>query len=322
VVIPNHNGTAWIPGCLSGLEVQEFRDFEVVFVDNGSTDDSVSRARELRPDIRLTVFERNRGFASAVNAGTTAARGEYVALLNTDTVARPLWLAALVSALDEADEDVGAVAPKMLRMDDPDTVDDAGDALFWTGAAEKVGHGRPASEYNTPREIFAPSGGASLYRRTFLEEMGGFDERFFAYLEDVDIALRGRLRGFRFLFEPAAEILHKGHGSDIPPSSYVRLVTRNRVLLFAKSIPLALLLRNLGTLLYGQFYFFVVYRRPLSSLIGYASLVPQLPHILRERRKMRPRVQVEAGELQERLGGRMSEPPLGEVLLRAVRRLR
>jgi GT2 family glycosyltransferase len=237
-------------------------------------------------------------------------------------VARPRWLAALVEALDQASEDVGAVASKMLRMDDPDTVDDAGDALFWTGAAEKVGHGRPASEYTTLREVFAPSGGASLYRRAFLEKMGGFDERFFAYLEDVDVALRGRLRGYRFLFEPAAEILHKGHGSGIAPSSYVRLVTRNRVMLFAKNVPLLLLLRNLGQLLYGQLYFFVVYRRPLSSLIGYASLLLQLRHVLRERRKLKPLIRIERDELQQMLGGRMSEPPLGEVLLRAVRRLR
>jgi GT2 family glycosyltransferase len=210
----------------------------------------------------------------------------------------------------------------MLRMDDPDTVDDAGDVLFWTGAAEKVGHGRPASEYDRPREVFAPSGGASLYRRTFLEKMGGFDERFFAYLEDVDIALRGRLRGYRFLYEPAAEVLHKGRGSGIAPSFYVRLITRNRVMLFAKSVPLPQLLRNLGSLLYGQLYFLVVYRRPLSSLWGYASLVPHLRHILRERRKMRPLVRMGAVELQELLSGRMSEPPLGEVLARAVRRLR
>ncbi len=319
VIVPNYNGATWLPGCLAGLAEQEYADFETVLVDNGSADGSRDLARRLRPDLRLVTLEGNNGFAAAVNAGTRAARGEYLALLNTDTVARPRWLGSLVRALDDSPSDVGAVASKMLRMEDPDTVDDAGDALSWTGAAEKVGHGRPATEFVERREVFAPSGGASLYRREFLEKMGGLDERFFAYLEDVDLALRGRLCGYRFLFEPEAEVLHQGHGSGLSPAPYVRLLTRNRVMLFAKSVPLSLLLRNAGSLLYGQLYFFMAYRRPLSSLRGYASLVPQLPHVLRERRKLKPLVRIEARLVQEMLGDRLSAAPLREALLRKLR---
>lgn len=319
VIIPNFNGETWLPGCLAGLAEQEYEDFEVVLVDNGSADGSRDLARRLRPDLRLIALERNQGFAAAVNVGTRAARGEYLALLNTDTVARPRWLGSLVRTLDDSPTDVGAVASKMLCMEDPDTVDDAGDALSWTGAAEKVGHGRPATEFVERREVFAPSGGASLYRREFLEKMGGLDERFFAYLEDVDVALRGRLCGYRFLFEPEAEVLHQGHGSGLSPASYVRLLTRNRVMLFAKNVALSLLLRNAGKLLYGQLYFFLAYRRPLSSLRGYASLVPQIPHLLRERRKLKPLVRVEAAEVQQMLDDRWSAAPLGEALLRKLR---
>jgi GT2 family glycosyltransferase len=321
VVIPNCNGAAWLPGCLDGLNGQEFRDFEVIVVDNGSTDDSLEVARERRPDVRLTSNRLNLGFARAVNIGIRAARGEYVALLNNDTVARPPWLGALVAALDESGPDVGAVASKMLRMDDPDVVDDAGDALSWTGAAQKMGHGRPAAEFATRREVFAPSGGASLYRRSFLERMGGFDEHFFAYLEDVDLGLRGRLCGYRFVFEPAAEVLHKGYGSSIPRHVYVRLVTQNRLLLFGKSLPLSLLLRNLPKLINGQLYFFVAYRSPLSSLMGYVSFLRLTPHVARERRKLRRHLRLRGGEIQAMLATDLREPAWREVLLRPLRGL-
>jgi GT2 family glycosyltransferase len=304
VVIPNHNGEAWLKGCLEGLAGQELGDFGVVLVDNGSSDRSVELVRELRPDAKLILLGENRGFAVAVNLGIAATKAEYVALLNTDTVARPSWLSALVRALKDAPPEVAAAAPRMLRMDEPSMVDDAGDALYWTGAAEKVGHGRPASEYAHPREIFSPSAGASLYRRSFLEDMGGFDERFFAYLEDVDLGLRGRLCGYRFIFEPAAEILHKGHGSGVVGGPYVQLVTRNRLLLFTKNLPWSLLLKNLARLLCGQVYFFLAYRRPFRSLAGYASFVRLVPHVLRERRRMKLRIRLESEEIDRLLAPR------------------
>src|SRR5262249_39310360 len=157
----------------------------------------------------------------AVNLGIRAARGEYVALLNTDTVARPDWLAALVRALDESPPETGAVASKMLSLDDASRIDDAGDALARTGAAENRGHGEPAHRFTRRDEVFSVCAGAALYRRSFLDAVRAFDARFFAYLEDVDLGLRGRLLGFRYVFEPAAEVLHKGHGSELPRADYV-----------------------------------------------------------------------------------------------------
>jgi GT2 family glycosyltransferase len=321
VVIPNYNGAAWLPGCLGGLNLQTFKDFEVLLVDNGSTDDSAGLASALRPDVRLIAFQENHGFAGAVNAGIRAARGEYVALLNTDTIVRPSWLGALVQALDSSPLEVAAVASRMLRMDDPGTVDDAGNALCWTGAAEKVGHGRPAAEFASPRDVFSPSGGASLYRRSFLEKMDGFDESFFAYLEDVDLGLRGRLRGYRFVFEPTAEVLHKGQGSGLARGTYVRLVTRNRLMLFAKNLPVSLLLRNLPKLLYGQIYFLLAYRKPFHTLAGYWSFLRLLPFVARERRRVQRRVRVSNAELQEMLDGEMREPPLRQLALDRLRRI-
>jgi GT2 family glycosyltransferase len=322
VVIPNYNGSTWLSPCLDALAGQEFRDFEVVLVDNGSTDGSVALLRERYSRVRLIVLERNTGFAAAVNVGIRAAQGEYVALLNNDTVAKPLWLGALVQTMNSSPEDVVAVASKMLLMDDPARVDDAGDVLSWTGAAQKVGHGQPATDFVERREIFSPCAGATLYRRSFLEQLLGFDERFFAYLEDVDLGLRGRLLGYRYVFEPAAEVLHKGHGSAIPRSDYVRLITRNRLMLFAKSVPLHLWLKHLPQLLYGQIYFLFAYRKPLQSFAGYASLLPCIPHILRERRRIARSRRLSVADIERLLTTEMNEPPLRELLRHRLRRLR
>lgn len=318
VVIPNHNGAAWLDGCFGGLARQEFRDFIVVLVDNGSTDGSADRARRLRPALRLVRLGENRGFAAAVNAGIAASTSEYVALLNTDTVAGSAWLSVLVQSLDGSPSVVAAVAPRMMRLDDPDTIDDAGNTLCWTGAADKRGHGKAASEFARRDDIFSPSAGASLYRRSFLQEMGGFDERYFAYLEDVDLGLRGRLCGYRFLYEPDAVVLHKGHGSGMMHGRYVQLVTRNRLLLFAKSIPLGLLVRRLPSLVRGQLYFLFAYRSPLRSVAGYASFLGLVPHAVRERRRMKRSRRITSAEIDRMLAPGSREPLLRVALLRRL----
>jgi GT2 family glycosyltransferase len=315
VVIPNCNGAAWLPGCLEALAAQTFEDYEVLVVDNGSTDQSVSFLRKSHGHVRLILFERNHGFAAAVNAGIAAARGEYVALLNTDTIAGPDWLAALVRVLDGSPETTGAVASKMLSLDDPDCLDDAGDALSWTGAAEKLGHGERAQGFTYRDEVFSVCAGAALYRRSFLDAVRGFDERFFAYLEDVDLGLRGRLLGYRYVFEPSAQVLHKGHGSVLSRAHYVRLMTRNRLMLFVKNLPLSLLFKHLPQLLYGQLYFLIAYRRPAASLAGYATLLACIPHIWRERRRALASCRVDGAEIERMLTPTMREPPL-RVLFR------
>jgi GT2 family glycosyltransferase len=314
VVIPNWNGETWLPGCLRGLFAQDFRDFEVVLVDNGSSDNSLSFVRQSYPQVQIVSFRENRGFAVAVNAGIRAGRSEYVALLNTDTFPRPGWLSSLVETMDSSPPEVVGLASKMLNMSNPAIVDDAGDLFSWYGAARKRGHGRPASEFVQVAEIFSPCAGAALYRRSFLEELGGFDERFFAYLEDVELGLRGRLRGYRCLYVPTAEVLHQGHGSGTPHGRYVRLMTRNRLLLLAKNIPLGLLFRHAWQLVYGQFYFLVAYKKPLHSLAGYVSFLPLIPHVFRERRATMRGMKISASDLDQMLQNELGEPPLRNLI--------
>ncbi|MFA5044221.1 MAG: glycosyltransferase family 2 protein [Kiritimatiellia bacterium] len=320
VIIPVWNGAAWLAGCLEALAAQSFRDFAVIVVDNGSTDDSRALAARLAPQAASIAWDRNRGFAAAVNAGIRASRTEYAALLNVDTRPRPDWLANLVQAMDESAPDVGGLASKMLSMEDPTTIDDCGDSLSWQGAAAKRGHGRSAAEFEKGAEIFSPCAGAALYRKSFLDELGGFDERFFAYLEDVDLGLRGRLRGYRHGFVPTAEVLHQGHGSGLPQGRYVRLVTRNRILLLLKNLPARLLIRHAASLLYGQIYFFIAYRRPWSALAGFFSVLPLLPHIVRERRRIQRNLKLTPAQVEQLLAPTMNEPPLRELARRWWRR--
>jgi GT2 family glycosyltransferase len=154
-----------------------------------------------------------------------------------------------------------------------------------------------------------------------LDALGGFDECFFAYLEDVDLGLRGRLRGYRYHFVPMAEVLHQGHGSGLPQGRYVRLITRNRIILLLKNLPVRLLVRHAASLLYGQVYFFIAYRRPLAALAGYFSVLPVLPHILRERRAIQSNLKITLEQVEHLLTPMMNEPPLRKLARTWWRRL-
>ncbi len=313
VVIPTWNTRRWLKGCLDGLRAQTFQDFQVVMVDNGSTDGSVAFVRENYPDVQVLAFAENRGFAAAVNAGIRASRSEYVALLNVDTEPQPDWLSSLVQVMDSSPPEVGALASKMLSLENPALVDDAGDSFSWYGSAWKRGLREPAEAYDSPAEVLSACGGAALYRRTFLEETGGFDEHFISYLEDVDLGLRGQLLGYRCFYVPSSRVLHQGKGAGIPRPWYVTLVTRNRLAILVKCIPARLWLRHLPTLLYGQFYFFLVYKKPLASLKGYAAFIRHLPVIWKQRRQIQRTRRVPDERLEAIMSNELGEPGLGQI---------
>ena len=321
VVIPNWNTRKWLPGCLDGLRAQTFRDFTVLLIDNGSGDDSIAFVQREYPEVQIIALPENRGFAAAVNVGIAATRSLYVALLNVDTQPSPAWLAALVAALDAAPPNVGGIASKMLQLADPTRIDNAGDTFSWYGSARKQGLDESASAYATPREVFSICAGAALYRRVFLQKVGGFDERFGSYLEDIDLGLRGRLFGYRYHYEPAAKILHQSHGAGTPHARYVTLMMRNRLAVLLKNIPARLLLKHLGTLLYGQFYYFLAYKRPWHALKGWGGFVLMLPYVLRQRRDILKRKQISDTELDALLNDELGEIPLRVLLRNKTRQL-
>jgi GT2 family glycosyltransferase len=237
VVIPVWNGRRWLEGCLASIVHQTEGVHEVIAVDNGSVDGSVAHLREAHPGVRVLELGANTGFAHAVNQGIRLATGDYVALLNTDVELAPDWVARLARVLHRHPE-AAAVACKMVELADPDRIYDAGDVLRRDGACEQRGRfGRDDGSFDAPGEVFGACAGAALYRRAAVLGAGGFDERYFAYLEDVDLALALRVAGWRCRYEPAVA-RHAGEGSSPDlRGGHRRLVARNTVLLVAKWFP-------------------------------------------------------------------------------------
>jgi GT2 family glycosyltransferase len=286
VVIPNWNGARWLPGCLASLEAQTLQPAQVVVVDNGSTDGSLKLLRTRYPSVRVLKLGGNTGFAFAANFGIEAVRTETIALVNTDVELAPDWIKRTSRALDEHPE-AASVACKMLDLGDPGLVYDAGDVLRRDGACVQRGRFcRDDGRYDQPGEVFAACAGAALYRRDAVLSAGGFDDRFFAYLEDVDLGLRLRLAGHTCRYEPAVA-LHAGEGSsgalDPPVQAWVE---RNTLLLVTRAFPL----RWLPFVLYRQLgwaWHALRERRLRAHLRGAAAALPLLPAMLSERHRLR-----------------------------------
>ncbi|MDM8521506.1 glycosyltransferase family 2 protein [Anaerolineales bacterium HSG6] len=318
VVIPIWNSQTWLVGCLEGLRQQSYQNFRMLLIDNGSTDNSAEFIERYYPQVTLIRLPTNLGFAAAVNIGIQHSQTDYIALLNIDTLPHHGWLAALVNRIENSPSNVGAISSKMLLMTDPTRIDDAGDRLSWYGSATKRGHGHVAIDYTNTAEIFSPCAGAALYRQAFFEHVGLFDERFGSYLEDVDLGLRGRLYGYRYLYEPSAQILHHGHSAGVVGGRYIRLMTRNRLLTMLKNIPTQLLFRHGWHLLYGQLYFFLVYKRPLDSLYGYGLFLAQLPHLWQTRRTILTERSIPLEQLDRLLSTKLGEPSLREIVRQKI----
>jgi GT2 family glycosyltransferase len=285
VVIPSWNGRRWLPACLDALNVQRPRPLEVIVVDNGSRDGSLEYLTSEHSEVRVLELGRNTGFAHAANRGIAAARGELIALLNTDVVLSADWLERMSRALQQ-DPRAASVACKMLMLDDPARVYDAGDVLRRDGACEQRGRfGRDDGRWDEAGEVFGACAGAALYRRSATVAVGSFDERYFAYLEDVDLALRLRLAGWRCRYEPAVA-LHAAEGSShqlLPGHQW--LVTRNTVLLVAKAFP-ARWLPYVAYRQLGWAWHALRERRLGSHMRAVAAALPLLPAALKTRRAL------------------------------------
>jgi hypothetical protein len=239
VVIVNWNGRRYLPACFESLRAQRGVDFQVWLVDNGSTDGSVAWAQAHAPQIRLIANDTNRGFAAANNQAIRAGQAPYVATLNNDTVADPRWLAELARALDENPRR-GMAAALMVFADRPDMINSAGIAVDRLGIAwDRLGGQPVANSETSATPVFGACAGAALYRRAMLDDIGLFDEDFFAYLEDVDLAWRAQWAGWDAVYVPTARVTHHhsataGEGSPFKS----RLLGRNKVWLITKNYPL------------------------------------------------------------------------------------
>lgn len=258
VIIPNYNGQSFLGECLDSLKNQD-HSFDVVIIDNASQDGSAAYIKENYPEFILIENHENHGFAAAVNQGIKASDSEYIFLLNNDVLLEAETIPNLLKCIKK-DDKIFAVSSKIIQYHDPTRMDDAGDEYTILGWTRRVGYGKSPDKYVLEREIFSACAAASIYRRSILDEIGYFDENFFAYMEDVDISYRARIQGYTCLYCPKAVVYHVGSGTS--GSRYnefkTRLAARNNVYVPYKNMPWFQLAINAPFLVIGYLikYFF------------------------------------------------------------------
>ncbi|HEY5815321.1 MAG TPA: glycosyltransferase family 2 protein [Solirubrobacterales bacterium] len=300
--MPSWNTLRFLPGCLESL-AEQGAELELLVVDNGSTDGSAEYLQ--REGVPHVLLPENVGFAAAVNLGVARTRAAAILVLNADTVLERGCIGALLDAL-ETDPSLGGVQPRILQLGDapgaPRSTDSArlysaGQALTGDGRAYELGMGEEQQpEAADGGEVFGVCGAACLLRRELFEQLGGYDESYFAFYEDVDLNVRARIAGRRFAYVPAAVAWHVGNaawlaGFERPGAENARLVARNRLATQVKFMPLAALPR-IAAVEAGSLLRAARERRFLATLRGKLAALARLPRLLRERRCLR-----ESGDL-------------------------
>jgi GT2 family glycosyltransferase len=252
VVIPNWNGAHHLPTCLSALRAQTYPHIEVIVADNASEDGSRELLAGQYPEVRVVALPQNRGFTGACNAGMEAAKGEFVVLLNNDTQVEPGWAAAVVDAFNRHPE-AGLVASKMLLFDERDRFHTAGDLYRVDGRLVNRGvWERDEGQYDQEEYVFSACGGSAAYRRSMLGEIGRLDDDFFFSCEDMDLAWRAQLAGYRCIYAPNAIVYHRlaATGGGVTASYYDG---RNTIWILIKDYPAALWRKHALEILRAQF---------------------------------------------------------------------
>lgn len=252
VIIPNYNGIKYIKDCMDSLRNQSMSDFDIIVVDNASTDGSIELVENEYSDVIVKRLDQNYGFCHAVNVGIAMTKTQYLILLNNDTRVDYNFVEELYKTID-AHEDTFAVASKMLQMNSDNKIDAAGDLYCALGWAFSLGKDQSATKYDKEAIVFSACGGASIYRKSVFEQIGYFDELHFSYLEDVDVCYRARIMGYQNRYTPKAIVYHAGSGTT--GSRYnsfkVRMAARNSWYVIYKNMPLLQIIINFPFFLIG-----------------------------------------------------------------------
>lgn len=263
VVTPNYNGERFLKVFFESLNNDSELIDEVIIVDNGSDDGSKDyiRTNSFNFSVKIIENSENMGFAPAVNQGILEARNEYIFSLNNDTEIKKGSIRALVDLIS-SDDEIFSVQAKMLQYNNKELVDDVGDEynlLAWT---KKTGENHNSNEFTQVREIFSSCAGAAMYKKSLLTEIGMFDANYFAYMEDVDLAIRSRIYGYKNLLCPDAVVYHIGSATSGSRHNdfKVRLAARNNVWTIYKNLPIPMKIVNFIFLFLGfliKYVFFV-----------------------------------------------------------------
>lgn len=292
IIIPSFNGKAHLGRCLESVvaacsQMQE-GEVETIVVDDASTDATAEYIQERWPGVRVVALSRNLGFAAAVNEGARAARGEWIAVLNNDTVVDERWLSS--ASLRQRGTDVGAVASRIMTFGEPAMIQSAGDGYTAAGLAYQRHSGEPAEAGGAARRVFSACAAAAFYRRSVYLEAGGFDETFKCYYEDVDLGFRLNLMGYSTLYEPDSFCRHLGAASH-GRRSWLRLKhsARNSELVFFSCMPATLLVSCLpahAAAVLLQAALRICRGGLLPFMAGKAAFVAMLPQVFRRRRRI------------------------------------
>ncbi len=306
VAIATYNGRQLLEVALPSIAAQRFRDFTIVVVDDGSTDDTVQWLAAHWPQVTV-VRQANAGVTAALNTCLAVADTEFVGLFNNDIEMQPDCLGELVAALREHAR-AGSAAAKLLDFDRRDIIDGAGDVLLWRGNGHRRGHGEPdRGQYEQAREIFGACGGAVVYRRAALDDVGPFDATFTALFEDVDWSLRAQLAGWTCRYVPTAVVYHKGSatiGAGLTDFARYHL-WRNTIWMLAKGLPASSLIRHAPQLLLGQLVNLAVAVRDRRLAVWgrvWVDALRGMPRVLAERRGIQRARRVGPRQLERRIG--------------------
>lgn len=307
IIVVTWNGRRYLDDCLGAIASQEGVSSETILVDNASTDGTAEYVRATFPWVRIVSLPDNRGFAGGNNAGAREAAGSLLAFLNNDTRADPGWLRALRAGID-TDARFALVTSRIVYMHDPDTLDSAGDGVLRWGGAFKRHHGAPAATAAESREVFGVCGAACMMPKAVFDELGGFDEDFFASHEDVDLSYRARLRGYRCKYVAGAVVKHHGSATlgTVSPTAVFH-GQRNLEWMYLKNTPASLLLRTLpGHVIYNAAAAAHFTRLGLLGTFcrAKAAALSGLPRMLRKRAAVQRARLVGAAAIERHLDAR------------------
>ncbi|HAM49816.1 MAG TPA: glycosyltransferase family 2 protein [Nitrospiraceae bacterium] len=293
IIVVNYNGQDCVIDCLKALKGQLFQDFEIIVVDNASSDDSLGEIRSFLQKspftgtVRIIPLEDNLGFAGGNVVGLRYTEAEYIALLNNDAEPDRKWLHNLINVMD-TEPNVGICASKMIVAGSR-IIDSAGDGHATLLKGFKRGEGESAEKYDLQEYTFGACAGAALYRRKMLDEIGFFDKEFFLIYEDTDLNFGAQLAGWKVMYVPTAIVSHKvrstiGHMSEMA----IFYSLRNSELVRIKNLPFLLFLRCLPVLIIGSIfeflYFAIKYRKPRLYLEAKIDALKSLQGSLRKRK--------------------------------------
>jgi GT2 family glycosyltransferase len=307
VAVPSYNGRHLLEVLLPSLQRQRFCGFEVIVVDDGSTDDTVAWLRNDWSEVQVLPLAENVGVTTSMNLCISAGDTEFVALLNNDIELDDAFLEEMVTALD-AHPDAAVVTAKLVDFYNRDVIDGAGDIYFWSGETARRGQGEhDVGQYDEPRSIFGACGGAAMYRREAVERVGLFDEDFFAIREDTDWSFRAQLLGYTCWYVPGAVAYHMGSatlGRD--PSDFSLYQNwRNEIWVVLKNYPRSALLRHGHEFVISQLHnlvWTIQKRRAAVFRRVWIDVLRSVPQVLRKRRAVQRTRRVGLRELEQVVG--------------------